>query len=283
MKTLLSILVSVFFLSSFGLSAETPDNFKTENLVAWCIVPFDVKKRNPEQRSQMLARLGLKHCAYDWRKEHVAEFEEEIDQYKKHDINYFAFWGGHADAYPLFQKHQLKPQIWRTLTSPKQGSQEDKIKSAAQSMLPLAEETKKQGLKLGLYNHGGWGGEPGNMIAVCQALHAMGHTHVGIVYNFHHAHHDLEDFKNKFLAMKPYLLCLNLNGMQDPEEKNPSQPFQKIRPIGSGSLEEGMIRTVIKSGYDGPIGILGHIAKADVELILKGNLDGLRKLLSQIK
>jgi hypothetical protein len=43
-----------------------------------------------------------------------------------------------------------------------------------------------------------------------------------------------------------------------------------------------MIASVIKSGYDGPIGILGHIADQDVELILKGNLDGLQKILSQL-
>jgi len=282
MKTLPLFLISIFCLSSAGLRAETPDNFKTENLVAWCIVPFDAKKRNPAERSEMLVKLGLKRCAYDWRQEHVATFEEEILQYKKHGIDYFAFWGGHADAYKLFSTHKLKPQIWRTLGNPK-GPQAEKVAEAAKSMVTLAEETKNQGLKLGLYNHGGWGGEPENMIAVCKALHAMGHKHVGIVYNFHHAHHDLDNFEKKFTALKPYLLCVNLNGMQDPDEKNPSQPFQKIRPVGSGTLEKGMIHAVIKSGYDGPIGILGHIADQDVELVLKGNLEGLKKILSQLK
>ena len=231
----------------------------------------------------MLVRLGLKRCAYDWRSEHIASFGEEIEQYNKHGIDYFAFWGGHANAYKLFKEHDLKPQIWRTLGSPKEGTQKEKVTAAAKSMLALAEETKSRGLKLGLYNHGGWGGEPDNMVAVCKALHAMGHKHVGIVYNFHHAHHDLENFAKKFAVMKPYLLCLNLNGMQDPNAKNPTQPFQKIRPIGSGTLESEMISTVIKSGYVGPIGILGHVANADVEIILKGNLDGLKKILSGLK
>ncbi len=283
MKNLPLLLLSILCLSSINLRAETPDNFKTENLIAWCIVPFDAKKRNPSERSEMLVRLGLKRCAYDWRNEHVASFAEEIAQYKKHDIDYFAFWGEHDDAYKLFREHDLKPQIWRTLPSPKNGSQDEKVAAAAKSMLTLAEKTKAQGLKLGLYNHGGWGGEPANMAAVCKTLHAMGHKHVGIVYNFHHAHHDLENFEKKFASMKPYLLCVNLNGMQDPAEKNPAESFQKIRPIGSGTLEAGMIATVIKSAYVGPIGILGHVANADVELILKGNLNGLKKVLSQLK
>ncbi len=230
----------------------------------------------------MLVRLGLKRCAYDWRQEHVASFAQEMAAYESKGIEYFAFWGGHPEAYKLFHKYDLKPQIWRTLPSPKQGTQKEKIAAAAQSMITLAEETKKQGLKLGLYNHGGWGGEPANMVAVCKDLHAKGYKQVGIVYNFHHAHHDMENFAEKFAAMKPYLLCVNLNGMQNPDDKNSSQSFQKIRPIGSGTLEKGMIGTVINSGYAGPIGILGHVANADVELILKGNIEGLKKILSTL-
>jgi hypothetical protein len=39
-----------------------------------------------------------------------------------------------------------------------------------------------------------------------------------------------------------------------------------------------MIRLVIDSGYDGPIGVLGHVDDADVEEILAGNLAGIGKL-----
>ena len=41
--------------------------FARENLVAWCIVPFDARQRGPEARAEMMARLGFKHFAYDWR------------------------------------------------------------------------------------------------------------------------------------------------------------------------------------------------------------------------
>ena len=33
--------------------------FARTNLVAWCIVPFDAKKRGPEERAEMLSRLGF--------------------------------------------------------------------------------------------------------------------------------------------------------------------------------------------------------------------------------
>ena len=78
-----------------------------DNLVAWCIVPFDAKKRGPAERAAMVAKLGLKRVAYDWRGEHVATFEEEILQYKKHGIEFFAFWSWHDAIEPLIRKHGM--------------------------------------------------------------------------------------------------------------------------------------------------------------------------------
>ncbi|MDG2213510.1 MAG: hypothetical protein P8M70_06760, partial [Verrucomicrobiota bacterium] len=52
---------------SLTFQAQAADNFAKDKLVAWCIVPFDAKKRGPAQRARMLKRLGLKRVAYDWR------------------------------------------------------------------------------------------------------------------------------------------------------------------------------------------------------------------------
>src|SRR4051794_24537919 len=41
-----------------------PGLFDRGNLVAWCIVPFDGKRRGPEERAAMLERLGFRHFAY---------------------------------------------------------------------------------------------------------------------------------------------------------------------------------------------------------------------------
>ena len=62
-----------------------------DQLLAWCIVPFDAKQRGLAERAKMLKRLGLKRVAYDWSERHVKEFEEEILQYKKHGLEFFAF------------------------------------------------------------------------------------------------------------------------------------------------------------------------------------------------
>lgn len=97
---------------------STPKKFLRENLVAWCIVPFDAKQRGPEARARMLADVGLRRCAYDWRKQHVPTFEQEILAYQKHGIEYTAFWGEHPAAFELFSKYGLTPGLWKMLDQP---------------------------------------------------------------------------------------------------------------------------------------------------------------------
>ena len=250
--------------------------YDKNNLVAWCIVPFDANKRTPSQRAKMLDGLGIKKVAYDWRAEHVKEFEEEILEYKKHGLEYFAFWGVHDKAFQLFEKHQINPQIWITMTNPNKPTQAEKVEAAARQLLPLVERTKAMGCKLGLYNHGGWPGEPENMVAVCKWLRKNNSAnHVGIVYNMHHGHGHITRFPEVLKLMKPYLICLNLNGMND--GANP-----KILPIGDGKHEGEMLKAIKNIDYKGPIGILDHRSEIDAEKSLLESLSGLKKLLYNI-
>jgi hypothetical protein len=254
--------------------ASFADNLRRENLVAWCIVPFDANKRGPAERAEMIRRLGLKRVAYDWRAEHVPQFEEEILQYQKHGIEYFAFWSWHDAMEPLIKKHGIKPQIWIMCRPPGGEKQEEKVANAAKSLLPLVNKTAALGLQLGIYNHGGWAGEPANMVAVCEYLRSeYDADHVGIVYNFHHGHDHIANFAASLKQMQPYLLCLNLNGMADAAGNS------KILPIGAGKHEQQMIGAVQQSGYTGPIGILDHRSDLDSEQALQLNIDGLRELL----
>ncbi|MFT4637286.1 MAG: hypothetical protein ACI8T1_000595 [Verrucomicrobiales bacterium] len=259
----------------FPTQGEDLELFARKNLVAWCIVPFDTAKRGPEARSQMLKSLNLTQCAYDWRAEHVPTFEEEIQQYAKHGITFFAFWGVHEDAFALFKKYQLTPQIWQTSPSPEGKDQTSRLENAAKELAPLVTRTRELGFKLGLYNHGGWGGAPENLVAICQHLRKTQQAdHVGIVYNFHHAHEHLTQIEESLQLMKPYLHCLNLNGMND-------EPNPKILPIGQGKHDDRLLRIVASLGYDGPIGILDHRDDTDAEESLRANLDGLDKWISQ--
>jgi len=251
-------------------------NFHRDRLVAWCIVPFDAKQRGPAERADMVRRLGLARVAYDWRDNHVPTFEDEILQYQRQKIEYFAFWSWHDAMEPLIQKHGIHPQIWLMFPEPAGETQQQKAEAAARALMPLVEKTGRLGLKLGLYNHGGWSGEPANMAAVCGVLREQhGVQHVGIVYNLHHAHDHIADFEQQLAILQPWLLCLNLNGMNDN-----AQP--KILPIGDGKHERRLIELILKSGYSGPIGVIDHREQLDAEESLRQNLTGLQRVLRDL-
>jgi len=278
MKLLLAAIV--LCCSSLAASARDVSLLGKENLVAWCIVPFDSKKRGPVERAEMLNRLGITKLAYDWRAEHLPTFDAEVEAMKSHGIEISAWWmsrgtdEANRKIYEVIARHQIHPQLWVLIDEPKVEGQEAKVKAAAEQIRPIAEEGKRLGCQVALYNHGGWFGEPENQLAIIKEL---GMENVGIVYNFHHAHGHMDRFPGLFAAMKPHLLALNLNGMVRDGDKQ----GKKILPVGAGDQEQGMIDVVLASGWKGPVGVLCHLDQ-DAEVILKGNLDGLEKVREEL-
>jgi azurin/sugar phosphate isomerase/epimerase len=271
------VFLSLLLMASLCAPLTAADLFDKPNLAAWCIVPFDAAKRGPEARAEMVAKMGIKKIAYDWRQEHVAEFEREILAYQKHGIEMFAFWGTHDEALRLFEKYKLHPQLWIMMKGSGE-TQEAQVKSAAEGLLPILTKAKAIGSQVGIYNHGGWGGEPENMVAVCEYLKKNHATdNIGIIYNLHHGHRHLDRLPKAIEAMKPHLLCLNLNGMDIAGDTK----GRKILPLGVGTQDVKVLRQIRASGYSGPFGILNHTDE-DAEGRLLDNLDGLKWLVPQL-
>jgi sugar phosphate isomerase/epimerase len=256
--------------------------FARDNLVAWCIVPFDSKKRGPEERAAMLQRLGFKRFAYDWRAEHVPTFDAEMDALEKHGIKLEAFWfpaklDKDAEAIlDVLKRHKLHTQLWVTMDDPAPDAKDPgkKVAAAARAIRPIAEAADKIGCTVALYNHGGWFGEPENQLAVIEQLKL---SNVGIVYNLHHGHGHLDRFPALLKKMLPHLVALNLNGMV----KDGDKIDKKILPLGQGDLDLDLLKTIRDSGYHGPVGVLGH-TQDDAEDRLKDNLDGLDWLVARL-
>jgi putative heme-binding domain-containing protein len=262
--------------------------FARDNLVAWCIVPFDSKKRGPEERAAMLERLGFKHFAYDWRAEHIPTFDAEFEALKRHHVALDAFWAPgelNPDSRVILaalERHGVKAELWVLLDLGADRvtgqEQERRVEAATAKLRPLAQEAARIGCSLALYNHGGWFGEPENQIAIVERLKARGIANVGMVYNLHHGHDHLDRFPELLAKMKPHLKAVNLNGM----DRGGDRVGRKILPLGQGALDLELLRTIRDSGYRGPIGILGHTMD-DAEQRLQDNLDGLDWLLPQLE
>ena len=284
MKRRLAWLAAIFGALTHGpILADERDSspFIARNITAWCIVPYDAKNRLPEERAQMLAKLGIRQFAYDWREEHLPLLDREMDALKKHGIRLTAFWfptslepRSDANARRILEflkRRKVKTQLWLSLNIPEQNTTDSqRLEMAVSAVRWVADEANRIGCKVALYNHGGWYGEPENQIAIVKAA---ARKNVGIVYNFHHGHPHIERFPELFRLMKPFLFALNINGMR------PDGP--KILNVGDGNREEEMLRVVRDSGWNGPVGILGHRAEMDAEEALRGNMAGLAAITSR--
>lgn len=257
--------------------------FAKDNLVAWCIVPFDSEKRGPRQRAKMLNRLGIQKLAYDYRAEHIPTFDEEVETLKQHGIELTAWWfpttlnDEARQILDVLKRHNVKTQLWVTGGGGPANPEENAawIEAEAARIRPIAEAAAEIGCSVGLYNHGGWFGEPENQIAIIKALQL---PNVGIVYNLHHGHGHVERFSALMETMLPYLMAVNLNGMT----ADGDQHGEKILPLGTGELDLQLLRIIHDSGYQGPIGILNH-TDLDAEARLQDNLDGLAWLTSLLE
>jgi sugar phosphate isomerase/epimerase len=256
--------------------------FDRPNLVAWCIVPFDAEKRTPEQRAEMLDELGIRRLAYDYRAEHVASFQDEILTLKKHGIELTAWWfptvlNDEAKLIlSLLKKHDVHPQLWVT------GGGDPAMQGDAEAAFMAAEVRRLREIALAaqdarcqvaLYNHGGWFGIPENQMRLIEAIDL---PNVGIVYNLHHGHDQIDRLPEILRTIGPKLLALNLNGMQTDGERI----GKKILVIGQGDRDREWLRVISQSGFRGPIGILNH-TDLDARQRLVENLEGLERLVRE--
>lgn len=277
----------VVFACAFSVApAADYQLFARTNLMAWCIVPFDAKKRGPEERAAMLEKLGLRHFAYDYRAEHIPQFDAEIAACRKHGVSLDAWWfptvlNDEARLIlDVLKRNHVKAQLWvmgggAPTKSPEE--QRARVESEAKRIRVIAEAAGAIGCTVGLYNHGSWFGEPENQIQIIEQLKQQGVTNVGIIYNLHHGHEHLDRFAALLKKMKPHLYVLNLNGMTSGGDR----VGKKILPLGQGDLDLGLLKTIRESGWRGPIGILNHTDE-DAEARLRDNLEGLEWLVPQL-
>ncbi|MCB0748864.1 MAG: AP endonuclease [Ignavibacteriae bacterium] len=256
--------------------------FNQNNLYAWCIVPFDKLNRTPSERIKMLKELGFNSYGYDWRNEHIPTMEEEFLLAKENNISIKCVWmwidGNYDNINNLSDWNEellhkiknvdLRTSIWLGFHPNffNNLSEDDAVNKGTAMIEFLNRKADSIGCEIALYNHGDWFGEPENQIKIIEKLKT---NKVGMVYNLHHGHEQIDRFPQLLKIMMPYLIAVNINGM------NPDGP--KILPIGSGSKDKEMLNELINSGYKGPVGILGHIEDEDVKIVLQRNLDGLKE------
>ena len=279
------VIICAFETSASGQPRDTQPLFAKENLVAWCIVPYDNTNRTPAARAAMLRELGITQLAYDWREKHLSSFGEEIRTLKENNIKLKAVWfwvnGANGSLLDNANHHILntlkangvKTELWLSFNDQFFAglSDEEKFTKAVGAIKEINRSVAAIGCTLHLYNHGNWFGEPVNQVRIIKAI---GTNNIGIVYNFHHARHQVNAFPELLKIMLPYLSTVNINGMKT------GGPM--ITTVGQGDHEMEMLQTLKQSGFSGSIGVLGHVEDEDAKVVLQRNIEGLKRLLGQM-
>jgi sugar phosphate isomerase/epimerase len=281
-----AILCGNFTLEIRARAADAPSSlWSHDNLVAWCVVPFDAKHRDSEERAEMLQRLGFKYFAYDWRDKDVPTFSAEIDALQKHGIDLLGWWlpPGLPDArfvsmLEIFKAHHVHPQLWLmhggTFTHTP-AEQQLRVDQEADSVAHLQKIAAPYGCKIELYSHNNWFGNEDNELAIINRLKELGITDVGMVYNFSHAHDkdhdDTVNFPDLWKRIQSHVVAVNITGMG---------PVGNIY-LSQGSHEMDMMRTIQDSGWHGPIGLIAEKG-GDAEVTLKNFMIGLDWLAAEI-
>lgn len=262
--------------------------FAKTNLHAWAFEEYDAVSRSPDERAQVIREVGLTKAGYVGRNvERLKEFDAYVGAYRARKIELVAVWTPVNTEAPLqepqiqmfleaVERHKLRIQWWVTLEQLKQAG-ELSLGKAVTTVRILNAEAGRRGLRLALYGHGrdSWFTQPENQLEIIRRLPPADASAVGIAYNFHHAHSQLDRFATVFPKMLPHLIAVNLNGMR---AEGPM-----ILPIGEGDREQEMISIIHKSGYRGPVGVLHHQRTVDAAKGLARNIAGLRQILTAIR
>ncbi len=286
----LCLLMMLLSLPTAPLGASRTSPFSKSNLHVWAYEEYDAVKRSPTERAQLLKELGIHKAGYICRNaKRTAEFESYLNAYREHGIELVGVWTPVHTKAPLSEpqikgfleavdRYQLQIQWWLTLEHPFDKDPEStRVQNAVRWLQPLLAEANKRACRLVIYGHGRkkWFTQSENQLEILKHLNAtQPNAALGIIYNFHQSHAQMDRFARVLPQLKPHLAAVNLNGMH-------SDGLQ-IAPLGSGNREREMIQLIHQSGWHGPVGIIGHVRTEDSRTTLQRNLDGLKTILSDI-
>ena len=277
-----SLFLSAILLIMIFSCHKVEEPFIKENLIPWSIVAFDKLERSPAERVDMIKKLGYNQYAFGGRLKHVKTMTEELKLAKAQGLKISAvcLYINNKDSiqnlklaneavFESLKTTQLSTQIWVGIDSQYfEGLMQAECLTKAKEMISyLSQRAKNLNCKIALYNHGGWYGDTKNQLEIIKQLPEHD---IGIIYNFHHTHDQLDKYPEIIKSIEPYLWCVNLNGMR---KEGP-----KIISIGQGTLEKKMIEVLLKEGYTGPFAILGHVKNEDVKQTLQRNFMGIQAL-----
>ena len=142
----------------------------------------------------------------------------------------------------------------------------------------IADLAAEAGLRVVLYPHqGDWVETIGDAVRVARQVDR---ENLGAMFNLCHwlRVDDTSRLEEALEAAMPYLFAVSINGADPP----PGGWDRLIQPLGSGSFDvAGLLRTLHRLGYEGPIGLMCYGLRGDAEVHLRQSMEAWNRLAVQ--
>jgi len=256
--------------------------YETDNLFAWCIASHDPPTRTAEDRAQMLHNLGIRGYAWGNRMaaaDQLPKFHAEMDAMTQRGIKLVGrYINATYDAKEMkaildsFKAYDAHPELWLSPGHPSEDKPDaQRAADEATRLRPTAEAAAEVGLKVGLYNHAGWFGDPINLISIIQQLQEQGVNNVGLAFCLHWCHEWVDRFEMLLPKITPHLLSMSISGVF----RDGNTTDRQFPPVGAGEEDIRLLSTLVQSQWRGPVGLINHTS-LEAEPRLRDHLDGLK-------
>lgn len=269
--------------ATFAHSAETSSQMPPSDLFDRLFIMdtwFWENKLDASQQADILKRLGSRKATES--RNRWDEFPQVLETFDRSGIEMVAVYvrlsigdrelpDFFAPLIDCLKGHNTL--IWLNLVSQSyKPSDAEGDKDARKIVLAAADLAEQAGLSISLYHHrGDWMERIGDTFRLAETCDRK---NVGCTFNLYHwlfndGGDHLEETAKKVL---PRLNCITINGAM----KNTAaiDVREAILPLGEGDYDvEQFVRTFIKLGYRGPIGMQGYGIGGEIEKKMADSLE----------
>lgn len=250
-------------------------------LFAFCHDTHDAKKRDFAQQAEMLKELGFAGLGHLWL-DGLPERLKTLDAkgLKLYEVFIRASIDPGQPKYDPRLPEAVKLLKGRDVVlgllivggKPSDPSGDERAVAVVREIADMAAES---GLRVAMYPHAGdWMEKIGDGVRVARKADRK---NVGVMFNLCHwlKADDTTRLEETLKEAMPYLFVVAINGADPP----PGGWDKLIQPLGSGSFDvAGLLRTLDKLGYKGPIGLMCYGIGGDAAEHLKKSIVAWKKL-----
>lgn len=264
-----------------GGAADHAESRLENTFFVLCHDTHDAKKRDYAEQAEMVSGIGfdgLAHLTLNGLPQRLATLDEKglklvwVHSYVTIGPDTVSYDPGLSEAVELLRGRDVLLSFTIRGGRRSDPSYDERVVPVLREIADLAAGA---GLRVVLYHHhGDWVETIGDAVRVARKVDRK---NLGAVFNLCHwlRVDDTSRLEETLEEAMPYLFVVAINGADPP----PGGWDKLIQPLGSGSFDvAGLLRTLHRLGYNGPVGLMCYGLGGDAEVHLRQSMAAWNRL-----